>query len=675
MRNLRSSSFALTVFAALAACGPAEPEPVVPPPPPPPVSVAAPPVVAPPPVVHAPQAPVPLARYFDIRRVPPLSRSGIPLLSFSSDEAKVAYATDEGGRVDVWVRSIAGNDKAVQVTHVDGFVHSFAFSPKEDLLVFEADSGGDELPRLYATDSKGKPAVELVPELPKGRRTQFVEWDKAGATFVYLSNGRDEKAMDVVEYDVKTKKSTVLWEGDGKLAFGTITRDHKKIVVAETHSDANTDLYLVERGKKKGEPKLLTKHTGDVLFQPAEVAPDGKSLYATSDEGGEFAELFKIDLASGKREKVLGEKWDVDGARFSPSGKYLATEVNENGTPKLVVTEKGKAVAIPAPPNKGAGWRSLAFSKSDRFLGVSLVGDTSPATSFVLDLKAGTLTRLVDPLPDVLRDRPMIPGETVEIPSLDGKKVPAFLYKPAGAGPFPAIIDVHGGPTAQSMRTFAGFRQYMVSKGWAILVPNVRGSTGYGKSYTRLDNLDLGGGPLKDVVACKHWLVDHASVAGDKVVVFGGSYGGYMALAAEAYTPDEFAANVDFFGVSDLKALVESFPPYWAAEASYIYQKFGDPKNPAHATYQHDRSPIWFVQQMKKPLLVVQGDKDARVKKEQSDRIVKALKERGVPVHYLVLENEGHGFTKTENNIRALTLTDRFLDRYVWGDTSITDLP
>jgi dipeptidyl aminopeptidase/acylaminoacyl peptidase len=131
-------------------------------------------------------------------------------------------------------------------------------------------------------------------------------------------------------------------------------------------------------------------------------------------------------------------------------------------------------------------------------------------------------------------------------------------------------------------------------------------------------------------------------------------------------------ANVDFFGVSDLKTLVESFPPYWASEASFIYQKFGDPKNPAHAKYQHDRSPAHFIAQMKRPLLVVQGDKDARVKKDQSDRIVEELKRRNVPVHYLVLENEGHGFTKTENNLKAYAMTDRFLDRYVFDDASIT---
>jgi dipeptidyl aminopeptidase/acylaminoacyl peptidase len=144
-----------------------------------------------------------------------------------------------------------------------------------------------------------------------------------------------------------------------------------------------------------------------------------------------------------------------------------------------------------------------------------------------------------------------------------------------------------------------------------------------------------------------------------------------MALAAAAFTPDEFAANVDYFGVSDLKSLVESFPPYWAASSSFIYKKFGDPKNPEHAAYQHDRSPIHFTDRITRPLLVVQGDRDARVKADQSERIVTALRQRQVPVHYLLLSGEGHGFSKNENYLRAYEMTDRFLDRYLWGDTSV----
>jgi len=670
MRPLRPAPILLSVI-LLAACGEDAPPPKAPVPTPPATTSS---VVTAAPVPKAPVAPVALEEYFKIRRVPAFSRSGLPMLSFSADETKVAYATDETGRIDIWVKPVAGDAKGVQVSHVEGFVHSFAFSPKEDVLVFEADRGGDELPRLYATDSRGAPARELVPELPAGRRTQFVDWARNGATFLYLANSRDEKDLDLLEYDLKTKKSTLVWQAAGSVAFAATNVEHTRFALVDTHSDANTDILVIERSEKK--PTLITQHTGDMLFQPAVFARDGKSLFVTSDEDGEFTSLYSAALPGGKRTKVLAEKWDVDAADLSKTGKYLVTEVNENGVPKLVVSEKGKPVALPAVPTKGGAWHAVSFSNSDRYLGVSLVSDTSPSNSFVIDLKTNSVTALTDPLPDSLRGRAMVAGEAVEIPSFDGKKVPAFLYRPAGAArPVPAIIDVHGGPTAQSRRTFTPFRQYAVSKGYAVLVPNVRGSTGYGKSYTRLDNLDLGGGPLKDVVACKRWLVERASVANDKVVVLGGSYGGYMALVAEAFAPDEFAANVDFFGVSDLKTLVESFPPYWASGASYIYQKFGDPKNPAHASYQHDRSPIHFVGQMKKPLLVVQGDKDARVKKEQSDRIVQGLRDRKVPVHYLILENEGHGFTKTENNLRALKLTDRFLDRYVFGDTTVTDLP
>lgn len=668
------SHLGLLALVVLVACGGSE---ALPPNPPETVSTAAVPPAstsaasAPALGGRAPTAPVPLEEYFKIRRVPAFSRSGLPLLSFSADETKVAYATDETGRIDIWVKPVTGEGKAVQVSRVEGFVHSFAFSPKEDILVYEADRGGDELPRLYATDSKGAAPRELVPELPAGRRSQFVEWSTDGATFLYLSNGRDEKYMDLLEYDVKTKKSALLWQASGSLSFGATSRDHKRFALLETLSDANSNIHILDRNQKA--PALITKHTGDVLFQPATFSLDGKTLYVLSDEDGEFTSLYAAALPDGKRARVLAEKWDVEGANVSMTGKYFVTNVNENGVPKVSVSEKGKPVALPAVPTKAGAWYPLAFSSKDRFFGVTLVSDTSPANSYVIDMKTGKATALADPLPEALRNQSMVAGEAVDIPSFDGKKVPAFLYRPATPGPVPAIIDVHGGPTAQSKRTFSAWRQYVASKGYAVLVPNVRGSTGYGKSYTRLDNLDLGGGPLKDVVACKQWMVANASVDAGKVVVFGGSYGGYMALVAEAFTPDEFAANVDFFGVSDLKTLVESFPPYWASAASFIHQKFGDPKNPAHAAYQRERSPIHFVAQMKKPLLVVQGAKDARVKKDQSDRIVEALRARKVPVHYLVLENEGHGFTKTENNLRALKLTDRFLDRYIFMDPGVKD--
>jgi dipeptidyl aminopeptidase/acylaminoacyl peptidase len=246
--------------------------------------------------------------------------------------------------------------------------------------------------------------------------------------------------------------------------------------------------------------------------------------------------------------------------------------------------------------------------------------------------------------------------------------VPAFLYKlEPGA---PAIIFVHGGPTSQSLRRFHPFTQYFVSKGYVMLVPNVRGPRGYGKTWTSLDNKDFGGGPLQDVVACKRWLAESAQVSPGRVAIAGGSYGGYMVLAAATFTPTEFAAHVDYFGVSELKSLVESFPSYWESFLPFIYAKFGDPRDPKDVADMRERSPLYFVDRIQRPLLVVQGDQDVRVKKDQSNRIVDALKSRDVPVHYLVLKDEGHGFSRNESQIAAYGATDRFLDRYLFGDAS-----
>jgi len=612
----------------------------------------------------AAHAPVPLEEYYKIRRY------GGGNMTFSHDEKLVVFASDQGGRLDLWARPVSGGD-ARQITHVEGFLGAFAFSPTEDVLAYEADVGGDELPHLFLTDSKGTAPRDITADYPKGRRTQFLDWSRDGKSFVYLSNVRDETLFDLYEYDLASGRSQNLWLASGALSLAVADRAHNRFAIVETLSDANSNLWLFERGDE--QPRLLTQHQGDILYTPQDFTADGKGLLYTSDEGGEFGSLYEMDLASKKSKTLLQANWDVDSAAESRSHRYRYEVVNADGTMELTVQElpAGKDVSVPKPPVVG-GWQPAAFSPHDRYLGVWLRTDAAPQTPYVLDLQTGQAQKLDDPLPPALAGLRMIAGESVRVSSFDGKPVPGFLYRPKGTSPFPAIIDVHGGPTSQSVRAFSAYRQYFLSKGIAIFVPNVRGSTGYGKSWMRLDNKDLGGGPLKDIIASKWWLVANAEVADDKVVVMGGSYGGYMALAAEAFAPEEFAANVDFFGVSDLKTLVESFPPYWAAFSTFIYQKFGDPKDPKDAAYQHDRSPIHFVGQMKRPLLVVQGDHDARVKKDQSDRIVDSLRSRGVAVHYLVLKNEGHGFSRTDSLLRAMEATDSFIDRYVLGDSKAT---
>ncbi len=312
-------------------------------------------------------------------------------------------------------------------------------------------------------------------------------------------------------------------------------------------------------GKK---PRLVTPHSVDIFYSPQDFSRDGRTLYFTSNEGREFTTLYAMNLGTGKSHAVLETPWDVEAAGLSRTGRYFFTEVNEDGAPRLTLTvaKTGKAVALPPAPG-GGGWVVNAFSADDRYLAAELRSDVTPSVPFIIDLKKGTARAVAEALPPSLRTRKMAVAESVSIPTFDERKVPAFLYRPEGAGPHPAVVLVHGGPTSQSLRVFSPQVQYLVSKGYVVLVPNVRGSTGYGKSYTKLDNKDFGGGPLKDVVACKNWLVKEASVSADKVAILGGSYGGYMVLAAAVYAPTEFAAHVDYFGVSELKSLVEGFPP------------------------------------------------------------------------------------------------------------------
>jgi len=571
---------------------------------------------------QAPRAPVPLDEYFKARRYGALSLD----MSFSHDDRLAAFQSDAGGRLDLWVKPLDGGP-ARQVTRVEGFIGKFAFSPADDVLAYEADVGGDELPHLFLTDSNGSAPRDVTADYPKGRRTRFVQWAPDGKTFLYLSNLRDEKLLDFYEYDLASGRSHLLWIATGSLAFGAADRAHLRFVLRETLSDKDSNLWLFERGEK--QPILLTRHRGDVLYQPLDFTRDGKLLF-TSDQEGEYTGLYSMDLATKRSSPLAQQPWDVDSAAESLRHRYRYVAINADGTTRLSVQDlqSGKAVALPEAPLAG-GWFPSDFSPGERYLGVFLRTDATPSTPYALDLQTGEARKLDEPLTPSLRGRSMVVGESVRVPSFDSKPVPAFAYRPP-RDPVAAIILVHGGPTSQSRRTFGAFTQYLVSKGYAVLVPNVRGSTGYGKSWTRLDSHDLGGGPLQDVVACKWWLVGNAAVPDDKVVVMGGSYGGYMALAAEAFAPDEFAANVDYFGVSDLKTL-------------------------------------GAVDRMKRPLLVVQGDHDPRVTKEQSDRIVEALRARKVPVEYLVLDNEGHGFSRTDSMLRAYGATDAFLDRYLLG--------
>jgi dipeptidyl aminopeptidase/acylaminoacyl peptidase len=588
--------------------------------------------------------------------------------SFSADEKLIAFVWDEGGRPDLWVKPVAGG-APLQVTHVQGVIHSYAFSPVEDALLYEVDQGGDDAPRLYLTDSKGRAPEELMPHFPKGARIGFVRWAKDGRSILFITNLPGEDFVTLQELNLATRDITRLWKSSGQVSLSLVTPDLQRFILQEVLSDVNFNLYMVERGH--AEPVLLTPHEGDAAYTPTGFSVDGKKLYYTSTEGSEFAALYEVELATRKSRLLLRQQWDVEAADSSPGGRYLHTVTNVDGTESVTVKDlkTRRTLSLPKPAGGGV-FVPVAYSKLDRYMAATRVTDTAPSSLYVIDLQTGKAAEVASIFTES-QFGPMTGGEAIRIASFDGLPVPALLYKPAGPGPFPAVIEVHGGPVAQARRTYSGIRQYLVSKGCIVLVPNVRGSTGYGKRYTTLDDLDLGGGPLKDVIAAKQWLIANGKADPARIAIMGASYGGYMALAAAAFAPREFAAHVDFFGISDFKSLLASYPPYWGAYSTFTYKKYGDPKNPDHAKYQFNRSPLNFTDRIERPLLIVQGGNDRRVPKQQSESMVEKLKQRKAPVEYLLIPEEGHGFSNNDNRLKAYEAMDRFLDRYLFAKPTV----
>lgn len=291
--------------------------------------------------------------------------------------------------------------------------------------------------------------------------------------------------------------------------------------------------------------------------------------------------LKRINLATKAVEPVAEANWDVIAAGFSFNGKYFVTAINEDGSTKIKITDVQENKEVPLPQLPNGEIKGLEFSPSERYLIYYFNGDRQPTNLYVVDLQNNKNLQLTNSLPKEIDQRILSESELVRYATFDGKQIPAYLYKPVNlkAGEKrPVIIEVHGGPMFQSTKSFSPLRQYLINSGYVVLLPNVRGSTGYGKTYHILDDHDWGGAPLQDVVWGKKYLSTLDYVDTSKVVILGGSYGGYMTLAGLTFAPDVFAAGVDICGPSNLQTLLASVPPYWEPFIKYFHREVGDPK-------------------------------------------------------------------------------------------------
>jgi dipeptidyl aminopeptidase/acylaminoacyl peptidase len=367
--------------------------------------------------------------------------------------------------------------------------------------------------------------------------------------------------------------------------------------------------------------------------------------------------------------------WDVSYTYFSENGKYRVTAINEDARTKIKIyeTASGKLVSLPQLPN--ADITGVIISPSERLMAFYLNGDRSPSNLYVYDFVTKKATKLTDSLNPEINPADLVDSQVIRYKSFDGVEIPSILYKPKAASAtskVPALVLVHGGPGGQTRVGYNPLTQYLVNHGYAVLGVNNRGSSGYGKSFFTSDDGKHGREPLWDCVEAKKYLASLGYVDEKKIGIAGGSYGGYMVLAALAFKPQEFAVGVDLFGVSNWVRTLQSIPPYWESFRKSLYKEIGDPNTDLENLKAV--SPLFHADKIVKPLIVLQGANDPRVIKPESDEIVENIKKRGGVVEYVLFDNEGHGFTKKANEIRAYKAILDFLDHYLKNGDAMSSM-
>jgi dipeptidyl aminopeptidase/acylaminoacyl peptidase len=585
-------------------------------------------------------------------------------LSFSPDGSKILVSSDESGVFNAYVYPVDGGEPT-QLTHSTGdAVLAEGWLPDGEGFLYSSDVGGNELDHVYVHRGEGEP-LDLTPG--DGHKAAFFHFSHDDRTFYVGTNERDPRYFDVYEYAVDGFERELVYRNEEGLEYGGTSPDRRYVALVKPISTSDSDVYLLDR--ESGELTNLTEHEGFEQNFPAGFSPDGKTLLITTDKGAEFSYLMAHDLATGERTEVLRPEWDVAGADYSETGKYLAVWINNDARTEVRVFETATMDPVELPELPQAEITTVVFSDDERRLGFYASTARSPRDLYVSAVGGGEVTRLSSTLNPDIDPEHLVAPEVVRFASYDGVEVPGLLYKPHAASAenrVPGIVWIHGGPGGQSRVGYSEVVQYLVNHGYAVYAINNRGSSGYGKTFFRMDDQKHGEADLDDVVASKEMLVETGWVDPERIGVAGGSYGGYLTLAAVTFRPEEFACGVDLFGISNWVRTMESIPPWWESFRLALYQEMGDPATDQERLRRI--SPLFHAKNIKRPLMVLQGANDPRVLKVESDEIVEAAKANGVPVEYVVFEDEGHGFSKKENRQEAWTAILEFLDRHLKGE-------
>lgn len=638
-------------------------------------------------------------RYLNIRS------ASSPTLSSNND--RIAFLTNITGTPQVWMVG-AGGGWPEQMTFYNDRVDFVQWSPNGGGLLFAKSKGGDENAQLFLLAPDGS-EVRTLTDAPKVRHN-FGQWSHDGKRISYSSNKRDPNFFDVYVMDVASGREELVYQQDGSNSPVAWSFDDQKIIVSRSNEQLSLDddLYLVDLATKQATH--LTPHTGPAQFDDVHFTRDKRFLLFATNNEREWYSLARMDLQSKRIEIVDDTPWDVDATAMSDDGRMFAYTINRDGFSELYmrpVGEDGKlkdksdAVKL---PGKGVV-SGLEFSRDNRKLAFVFNGARFNSDVWVCDTANGTIAQVTRSSRAAIPQTSFVEPELIRYKTFDGRQVPAWYYRPQlvattsgasdaassdvrvavrngtlppvtgtvrvslgnqqanagrGGSGLPVIISVHGGPEGQERPAFSPIYQYFLSRGYGVLATNVRGSTGYGKTYTHLDDVRKREDSVKDLAAAVEWLKTDGGADGRRIAVMGGSYGGYMTLAAVTLYPDLWAAAVDTVGIANFESFLRNTSGYRRKLREVEYGSLE-----RDLDYLKSISPLNKVDRIRAPLMVIHGKNDPRVPYTEAEQIVKALRDRNAPVEYMLFDDEGHGIAKLANRLVVYPKVADFLDRYM----------
>lgn len=600
----------------------------------------------------------------------------------SPDGKYLSFIKPYNGVMNIWVKKFdEAFDAARPLTaDVQRPVRSYFWSRDGKYILYAQDKGGDENFNIYSVDPSAPDAAGAgVPENRdltnlKGVRVQIYSVPKTDPDVIYIGlNDRDPAWHDLYKMKLSTGERTLLRQNspEDRITGWIFDWNDELRLAMRSNFDGSNDILRVD---ENGFTPIYSTNVFESAY-PAGFSKDNQKVYLVTNKGDDvdLTRLVLFDLKTLKEEFVEADplkRVDLDNVSFSEVTREIVFTTYEDDRLRYYwkdnsLKEDYDLISKQLPGVEPYFARTTA---DERYWIIGSYSDVDPGTTYLFDRKTKKLTFQYRPRPNIPVEH-MAHMKAIRYPSSDGLEIPAYLTLPKGIEHknLPLIVMPHGGPWARSGWGFNSYAQFLANRGYAVLDPNFRASTGYGKSFVNAGNKEWGRKMQDDITWGVKYLVEQGIVDPEKVGIMGGSYGGYATLAGLAFTPDVFACGVSIVGPSNLITLLNSIPPYWESIRKVFYLRMGDPSTPEGEADLKAMSPLFSAAKIKSPLLVVQGANDPRVKQHESDQIVVALRDRGFDVEYIVAPDEGHGFARPVNNMAMLAAAEKFLSKHLGG--------